>query len=139
MSLADQIAERNTEQDQNNNIDELGLPVPQPETPEYLVARALLLHTPKDSTPNAGNCLHRRGGQLYLGRIPLDEKKATLYDLTHLRRPLKEWEVAAFWRTLKQYAPVLDRRFLQVADDLYWDIEKAELLDYNEVNTRRKG
>lgn len=128
MSLADQIAKKNEQHyTPNSDVDELGLPIPNPETPEYWVARALLLHQP--SNPHDIYQLHLRGNDLYLGHTPLKETENTLYDLAHLRRPVKKWETAAFYRALKAYVPKLSRDYLQIADNLFWDVANARLVD----------
>lgn len=137
MNLADQIVKRNeVNPDNQPNIDELGIPVPTPETPEYLVARALLIDTKAHEGEPRIRGLHIRNGTIYLGHEPLKEHKLTVYCLTHLRRPLKDWEIMAFWRELKRHVPTLSRRCVEIADNLYWDIEKAELTNKEEANAR---
>lgn len=139
MSLADQIVERNSNSSPNQEIDEFGIPIPTPETPEYLVARALILHQPGNADPlHDIHCLHLRNGALYLGHTPLRETKKTILELTRLKRSLKDWEEVEFWRLLKQYIPRLNRRFLIVGENCYWDIEKAELINAKEAQERSK-
>lgn len=135
-SLADQIADRQTPSSPNAPTDEFGIPVPAPETPEYWVARALLIHN-RDADLSV-HCLHLRGTQLYLAHTPLKENEETLYRLARLRHPVKKWEVVAFYETLRGYLPRLDRRFLMVADDCFWDVERAELLSRDEVLSRSR-
>ena len=129
MSLADQIAERNAAPS-SAATDEFGIPVPMPETPEYLVARALAINerTLEQTQAPRIHGLHLRGGDVWLGHNPLKQQRDTIYQLTHLRRSLKDWEAQAFWRVLKQYLPHLDRRYLEVADGLLWDTERAILV-----------
>lgn len=128
MSLADQIAKKNEQHaSSESDIDELGLPIPTPETPEYWAARALLLHQP--SNPHDIYQLHLRGDTLYLGHTPIKEDKATLFDLTHLRHSVQEWQRAAFYRALKAHVPKLSRDYLQIADNLFWDVANARLVD----------
>lgn len=138
MSLADQIVERNTEQNPNTEVDEFGIPVPHPETPEYLVARALILHQPGDANDLTIHCIHLRNGQLYLGHQPLKEDRDTIYRLTQLKRNLKDWERVEFWRLLRSYVPKLHKRFLVVGDNCFWDIDKAELINRQQAEERSK-
>lgn len=137
MSLADQIADKQDQSPETQTVDELGIPVPTPETPEYWVARALRIHNYGKDTEISQ--LHLRGNALYLGHTPLKETENTLYDLTHLRHPVKKWELAAFYRVLRQYVPKLNRNFLQIADNLYWDMQKGELIDKETVLERSKS
>lgn len=136
-SLADQIADKQEQTPENPSIDELGIPIPTPETPEYWVARALKIHNPLNHTDIYQ--IHLRNNTLYLGHTPLKENEDTLYSLTHLRHSVKKWELAAFYRVLKQYAPKLNRNFLQIADNLYWDMQRGELIDKETVLERSKS
>lgn len=134
MSLADQIVERNTNSSPNQEVDEFGIPVPTPETPEYLVARALALdQRALEPTEPRIHGLHLRGTTVFRGHTELKECRKTLLELTRLKRNTKDWEEAEFWRLLKQYLPTLNRRILEIAPDLYWDIEKAELINRKQV------
>lgn len=132
MSLADQIAERNATSPGRavGEVDEFGIPVPSPETPEYLVARALLINERALEQTHAPRIhgLHLRGDAVWLGHRPLKQQVGVVYQLTHLRRSLRMWEVEAFWRVLKQYLPHLDRRYIEIADGLLWDMERAILV-----------
>lgn len=136
MSLADQIADKQADSSPNQDVDEFGIPIPTPETPEYWVARALIIHN-RDANLSI-DCLHLRNNALYLGHQPLKETENTLYDLTHLRHPVKKWELVAFYRTLHQYVPKLNRNFLQIAEDCYWDIKQAEIINRAEALERSK-
>lgn len=137
MSLADQIADKNQQsQSPNQDIDEFGIPIPTPETPEYWVARALRIHNYGRDTEVYQ--IHLRGDCLYLGHKPLKETEDTLYDLTHLRHSVKKWERAAFYQILRQYVPKLNRNFLQIAEDCYWDIKRAEIINRAEALERSK-
>lgn len=139
MSLADQIVKRNEEaSDASPSTDEFGIPIPEPETPEYLVARALLIDTRAHEGEPRIHGLHTRRHQLYSGHTPLKETIATLYELTHLRRRVADWEAAAFWRELKKRVPALSRRCLEITDDLYWDLERGELVSREEAGERSK-
>lgn len=139
MSLADQIAERNTEQSPNSNLDEFGIPVPTPETPEYLVVRALALNARSlDELEPRIHGLHCRDNQVYQGHTQLKEDRKTILRLTRLKRNIKDWEEVEFWRLLKQTLPTLYRRILEVAPDLYWDIDKAELINRKQAKERSK-
>ena len=139
MSLADQIVERHTEQSPNTEVDEFGIPIPQPNTPEYLVARALILHQPGDAEPlHSIYCLHLRGEVLYYGHTPILEKKENIYKLTQLKRSLKDWETVEFWRLLKSYVPKLNRRFLVIGEGCFWDMDKAEIINGKEAEKRSR-
>lgn len=138
MSLAEEIVKRSTQASPNQEVDEFGIPVPAPETLEYLVARALCLNTQAIEGKPAIHGLHLRNGVVYKGHTSLTENDATIYNLTHLKRSLKAWEKAAFWRELKKHLPTLNRQFLEVAPDLYWDINKAELINHKEAEYRAK-
>lgn len=137
MSLADQIVERNTNSSPNLQVDEFGIPIPTPETPEYLVARALAIdHRSLEPTEPRIHGLHLRGTALFRGHTPLKESRRTLLELTRLKRNIRDWEEVEFWRLLKQSLPTLYRNILEVAPDLYWDIDKAELINKEEANER---
>lgn len=139
MSLADQIVERNTNSSPNQNLDEFGIPTPTPESPEYLVARALALNEwSLEETEPRIHGLHLRGTTLYRGHTPLKENRRTLLELTHLKRRIQDWEEVEFWRLLKQNLPTLYRRILQIVPDLYWDIDRAELINREEAQKRAK-
>lgn len=137
MSLADQIVERNTASSPKQEVDEFGIPVPTPESPEYLVARALALNEwSLDETEPRIHGLHLRDGQLYRGHTPLKETKRMVLELTHLKRGLQDWEEVEFWRVLKRNLPILYRRILEVGPDLYWDVDKAELVNREQAEER---
>lgn len=138
MSLADQIAERNTEQNPNIETDEFGIPVPTVPSPEYLVARALIISERERKGRPAIYGIHVRDGQLYKGHTELGERRKTLLELTRVKRAPKDWEEVEFWRLLKEYAPKLNRSILQVADGLYWDTNNAELINTKEAHERSK-
>lgn len=138
MSLADQIAERN-QHSPNQEMDELGIPVPTPETPEYLVARALMLDSRDYREQNFWiTGLHLRDGVIYKYHTPVRENKKALLELTRLKRNVKDWEEVEFWCILKEHLPKLYRSILEVAPDLYWDTDKAELISRKEAEERSK-
>lgn len=135
MSLADQIVKRNEEaSDASPSTDELGLTPPSPETPQYLVARALLLDTRAHEGEPRIHCLHLRDDQVYAGHMALKESEQAVYELTHLNHSLKKFEVVAFWRELRKYLPKLDRTKLEIAEGLLWDIESGKM-----VPTKERG
>lgn len=141
MSLAEQLSEKLEQEVANTTpqTDEFGIVPPTPETPEYWVARALIIHNRGDEDDNGVfdvYCLHLRDGQLYLGHTPLKENKATFYELTHLRHSVKDWELTTFYRVLRSCLPKLSRRFIIAADNLMWDIERAEFVSYTEAKER---
>lgn len=140
MSLADQIVERNTEQSPNTEVDEFGIPVPQPETPEYLVARTLALNHRQLAMFQEPEIhgLHLRNGNVFEGHTQLKECRKTILELTRLKRSIKGWEEVEFWRILKECLPVLDRHILQIGPGLYWDIENAELINRQQAEERSK-
>lgn len=135
MSLADQIAQKNEQHaTPDNSIDELGIPIPTPETPEYWVARALLINQPQ--TFNSIYGLHTRNGGVWFGHDVLKEDKETLYRLAQLRHSVQTWQSVEFWRILKKYIPTLSRHFLEIAPDLIWDVDRAEIIDRKTANAR---
>lgn len=139
MSLADQIVERNTEQNPNTEVDEFGIPTPTPETPEYLVARALALNERSlEETEPRIHGLHLRGTVVFRGHTELKECRKTILELTRLKRTIRDWEEVEFWRLLKRNLPILYRRILEIAPDLYWDIDKAELINREQAEERSK-
>lgn len=139
MSLADQIVDRNTNSSPNQEVDEFGIPVPMPESPEYLVARALTLNEwSLEETEPRIHGLHLRGTTLFRGHTELRECRKTILELTRLKRNIKDWEEVEFWRLLKQNLPTLYRRILEVTPDLYWDIDKAELINRKQAEERSK-
>lgn len=131
MSLADKIAERNEKQfdGDRTEVDELGIPIPTPETPMYFVARAIRLDYLAHETEPAVHRLHTREGRLYEGRVEVRETKPEFYRLAQPRRQVKDWETAAFWHLIKKYIPKLSRRYLEVAEGVYWDIKEARIVD----------
>lgn len=138
MSLADQIMERN-QPSPNQEVDEFGIPIPTPETPEYLVARALAVNERSlEETEPRVHGLHLRGTTLFRGHTPLKECRRTLLELTHVKRTIKDWEEAEFWRLLKRNLPTLYRHILELSPGLYWDIDKAELINRKQVEERNK-
>ena len=140
MSLADQIVERNTNSSPNTEVDEFGIPIPKPETPEYLVARALMWDNRDWHQDNPWvTGLHLRGDVIYKYHTPIKETKKQILALTHLKRNLKDWEEVEFWRVLKEHLPKLYRNILQISDDLYWDIDKAELINRQQAEERSKS
>lgn len=139
MSLADQIVERNTGQSPNTEVDECGFTVPHPETPEYLVARALMFDSRDYREHNPWiTGLHLRGDVIYKYHTPVKETKRKILELTRLKRNLKDWEEVEFWRILKEHLPKLYRNILEIAADLYWDIDKAELINRQQAEERSK-
>lgn len=136
MSLADQIAERN-QSSPNQEMDELGIPVPTPESPEYLVARALMFDSRdyRESNPWITG-LHLRGDVVHKYHTPIPETKKKILELTHIKRNIKDWEEVEFWRVLKEHLPKLNRKILEIAPDLYWDIDKAELITRKQAEER---
>lgn len=137
MSLADQIANRNEDSSSTPNVDEFGIPVPDPETPEYWVARTLCRFNRESD--HSVHCIHYRNGALYLGHTALKEDKDTFYKLTGLRHKIQDWERVAFYEVLQKYAPVFSRKCIQVADNLFWSLADGELLTYNEIMKRGKN
>lgn len=137
MSLAEEIAKRNQHTSPNQPVDEFGIPIPATPSPEYLVARALALNewSLGEQEPRIHG-LHLRDGQLFKGHTPLQETRRTILELTRLKRPVKDWEEVEFWRILKQNLPTLYRHILQIAPTLYWDIDRAELIDREEAEQR---
>lgn len=139
MSLADQIVERNTNSSPNQEVDELGIPIPTPEPPEYLVARALMFDNRDYREHNLWiTGLHLRNGVIYKYHTVVPETKKKVLELTRLKRNIKDWEEAEFWRILKEHLPKLSRRILEVAPDLYWDIDKAQLINREQAEERSK-
>lgn len=133
MSLADQIVKRNEEApDATPSTDELGIPIPSPETPQYWVARALLIDTRAHEGEPRIHCLHLRGDEVYAGHKPLRETEPVVYELAHLNHSVKRFEVVAFWRELKKYLPKLDRSKLEIAEGLLWDIEHGKIISTKE-------
>lgn len=139
MSLADQIVARNTKQTPNTKVDEFGIPIPTPESPEYLVARALVLNERSlDETEPRIHGLHLRGTTLFRGHTQLRECRKTLLELTRLKRNIRDWEEVEFWHVLEEHLPKLYRNILEVGPDLYWDIDKAELINREQAIERSK-
>ena len=139
MSLADQIVERNTNSSPNQEVDEFSIPIPKPESPEYLVARALCVNEwSLEETEPRIHGLHVRAGQVWRGNQPVLENRKNVLALTLLKRNVKEWEEVEFWRILKLNLPTLYRRILEVGPDLYWDVDKAELINREQAEERSK-
>lgn len=114
--------------------DEFGLRVPVPETVEYLVARALLLHYNPKRSPYTVYQLHLRGGSIYFGHERIRETQDAIYDLTQIKRTLKGWEISLFWSTLRRYLPRLSKRIIEICPGLYWDTYTTSLLSQEEVS-----
>lgn len=139
MSLADKIVEHNARPNMDEEADEFGIVPPTPCTPDYLVARALLINEQAlaDDEPRIHG-LHLRDDTIFRWHSPIAENRRTMLELTRLKRNVKAWEEVEFWRLLKKYLPRLNRRILEIAPDLYWDIDKAELINRKQAEERSK-
>lgn len=140
-SLADRIAEKNELEREAGTaaVDELGIPIPTPETPAYWAAKMIGLdYRAKLGEPSIRQ-LHTREGALYDGHKPVAETLGNFYKYTRIQHPIKKWELVEFWRQVKDHVPKLNRRFLEVDGGMYWDLEGAELVDFEEVKRRLKG
>lgn len=141
-SLADKIADKNErgeKEDKLRGVDELGFPIPTPETPQYWVARAIRFNNLGRETEPAIHLFHTREGVLYDGHQEVKETTENVYRYARLKHSIAQWEAVEFWRQIREHVPKLNRRFLDISYGLYWDLEEAELIPYKEVMRRIKN
>ena len=129
--LADQVIQAN-KQEQNSNIDELGIGIA--DTMDYVVARILYINTLERKKDPRAPMLHTRKNrtELWKGNLHLECGKDTIYELSHIYRRLKDYEIAEIWATLLRFVPELDDSRIIISDGLYWDTETCELVRTNE-------
>lgn len=137
-SLAEKIAEKNRrdEGSEERPIDELGIPIPVPETPQYWAAKMIGLNYRAKINEPPIHRLHTREGVLYDGHEEVAETLDNFYKYTRVKHGVKKWELIEFWRQVRDHVPKLNRRFLDVEGGMYWDLQESELITKAEVMKR---
>lgn len=126
-NLADKVIAANTAaeeallQEGKLKLDDIGLPLPEPDTErawcEYLVARLLYLN-PR---------LYTYLGLLWLGHEPIKENKNSYYVLAHYPRGLSDPECQYVWRRAKELVPELDTSKIAILPNLTFNMQTGEI------------
>lgn len=123
MSLADSIYEANAE-------------VVEPSLLEELVDMAVGNSVRDRPDELSIHQLHLRGDQIYRGQEALEETTTNVYRLTEYDNRIPPHTAILFWQKLKPRLPVLDKRVIQISTNLFWDKEKGEIVNYEEICDR---
>lgn len=90
---------------------------------EYVLLRILRLH----------HNIYMRYGRLYCGHHLLECSTQDALELADSPRvKLNPGQVAWIFNRLKELAPEIDESKILVAEGVYWDMDKAELVDLDE-------
>lgn len=105
---------------------------------ETLVDRAVensLRDRPDEFSPYQ---LHLRGEDIYRGHEAIEETSANVYRLTEYDDYIRPHTAILFWQRLKPRLPRLDTSIIQISNQLFWDKERGEILDYEQISDRYK-
>lgn len=80
--------------------------------------------------------LHLRGNEIYRGHEVVEETPANVYRLTEYDEYIPPHTAILFWQKLKPKLPRLDTSIIQISNNLFWDKEKGEILDYEQISAR---
>lgn len=126
-SLADKVIAANdaelerTEEQSGPKIDDIGLPLPEPDTErawcEYLVARLLYLN-PR---------LYTYLGLIWLKHEPIKENKTSYYRLAHYPKALSDPECQYVWRRAKELVPELDTSKIAILPNVTFNTQTGEI------------
>lgn len=130
MSLADELYEANTP-GADHEEDELGLAIW--DNVEYVVARALAVARRDRKDEFTVDQPHMRGDVIYLGNRPLKEDYTNLVKLTKFTGKISPANQILFWEILKEHLPRLNRRIIQVSENIFWNVEDGELITKEEL------
>ena len=90
---------------------------------EYVLLRILRLH----------HNIYMRYGRLYCGHRLLERNTQEALELADSPRVrLNPGQVAWIFNRLRELAPEIDETKILIADGVYWDMDKAELVDLDE-------
>lgn len=83
--------------------------------------------------------LHLRGDEIYRGHDVIEETSANVYRLTEYDEYIPPHTTVLFWQKLKLRIPHLDTSIIQLSNNLFWDKEKGEILNYEQISDRYKN
>lgn len=130
MTLADELYEANLP-DSGLEYDELGLAIW--DKVEYVVARALAVAIRDRKDEFTVDQPHMRGDIVYFGNKPLKEDYTNLVKLTKFTGKISPANQILFWEKLKEHLPHLNRKIIQVSENIFWDVENGTLISKEEL------
>lgn len=140
--LAKQILSNKT----NRDVDDLGIPIYNRqkksvlETPQYLVARALLIESQEPGYDNiATSRLHMRQEMICRGQREIEETSANFYSLTRVQYKVETHIQLLFWLELKRRLPHLNPYIYKVGEGLWWDKKTGELIEGSNDDIRQRS
>lgn len=77
--------------------------------------------------------LHVEDGKLYYGHSEVAETEKNMYRLTRSLEKIPSHLMPIFWDRLKRRLPVLDKSVIQISDNLFWDKDKGEILNKEQI------
>lgn len=131
MSLADDIYESNHGGGLEHPLDELGLAIW--DNIEYYVARAIAISQRDRPDVFSIYQLYTDGDKIYKGHEEIKEDYANINLLTETTKKFNIGEKTIFWKTLKECLPVLNRNFLQISDNLLFDVNSGDVINIKDI------
>jgi len=116
-----QEKEQNTENTDGQRLDDIGFPLPKPDTEkawcEYLTARILYLN----------KRMYKYHGLLWLHNDIIIENKNTYYRLARYPKVITDPQCQYVWRRLKEIVPELDPDVIAVLPDMTFNMRTGEV------------
>lgn len=117
----EQEKEQNTENTDGQRLDDIGFPLPKPDTEkawcEYLTARILYLN----------KRMYKYHGLLWLHNDIIIENKNTYYRLARYPKVITDPQCQYVWRRLKEIVPELDPDVIAVLPDMTFNMRTGEV------------
>lgn len=125
MGIADELI-KSIESDGANGYDEVGLPIPNEENNDYIVARIICRNKRR---------LFKIGEDIFLDRKPMfGNIKNNLVVLNGKASPLIRGDnCLLIWERLKEVLPEYNRDYIKIADGIVWNRNNADI-DYEWFN-----
>lgn len=124
MGIADEII-TNMNNSQSSEYDDVGLPIPQEETNDYIVARIICRN--KDRLFKIGDTVFRDrkplGGNIRQRIVILNGKQDKL---------IRGDNCLIIWERLKEVLPEYNRDAIEIANGIVWNRKKADIEYRNE-------
>lgn len=126
MGLADEIIIKNQRQNEIYEYDDVGLPAPEVENNDYIVARIICRNK---------RSLFKVGDEVFYGRKPMSNNiKNNLVILNGKADTLiKGDNCILIWERLKELLPEYNRDFIKITDGVVWNKRKADI-EYERFN-----
>lgn len=141
--FASAIVEANKNDDHTGRIvggypvletDEFGFDRTERNLEHFLVARTLAFnqqYKAEEAKRRMGReplGLHTRKGRIYQDNHPIEETSENMYKLTRWYQLVQYPRMIGYWETLRAYLPRLCFRYVEMANDMYWDLKTGALV-----------